>query len=581
MQTTMSGRVRRRRRLAPYIGLLILFCLSAAAAAFAWWSSLPNRAHETPEYMAKAHPIMNNGAWTGDYAIGEGEGLWIPMPLAKELFGDGLRYEAKTESIIMTSDTRVLHFKTGELSATLNSKPFSLSFGAKKADDGTLYLPLAPLRQLFGLNAETAETTGIVSLTEPGLAIQKAEVPAANKKGAQVRSGTGKSHPIVQDLKAGDTLIVWAEENGWYKVQTAAGFLGYMSKRDVSLRGIEETPSGAIEEQDEPYVPWKVTGKRINLTWDAIYSVQPDPAKIGEWTGVNVVSPSWFSLKDGQGNIQSKADAAYSSWARGKGMQVWAMFNNSFEPDRTHEALSSYESRSRMIQQLIAYVRTFRLQGINLDFENVYTKDKDNLIQFVRELTPLMHEQRASVSIDVTPKSNSEMWSAYLDRGRLAQGVDYLILMAYDEHWATSPTSGSVASLPWTESSLSKIIKEDGVRPDQLILGMPFYARLWTEKTDDKGKTVVSSKAIGMDAVAKLVKEKEIKPVLSEETGQYYAEFVEDGALQRIWLENDYSIKARVQLVKKYKLAGAATWNRTFASADIWSVLDKALQSYP
>lgn len=581
MQTTMGGRVRRRRRVAPYLGLLLLFCVSAVAAALAWWSSQPNRAHVTPEYMTKAHPIMNRGEWTGDYALGEGEGLWIPMPLAKELIGDGVRYETETESVILTSDTSVLYFKTGKLNATLNSKPFNMSFGAKKADDGTLYLPLAPLKQLFGLNAETAAASGIVSLTKPEFAIQKAEVPAAHKKGAKLRVGSGKSHAIVQDLKAGAALTVWGEENGWYKVQTADGYIGYMNKRDVSLLGIEQMPSGAVEEQSEPYVPWQVTGKRINLTWDAIYNVMPDPAKIGEWTGVNVVSPSWFSLKDGQGNIQSKADAAYSSWARGKGMQVWAMFSNSFEPDRTHEALSSYESRSRMIQQLIAYVRTFRVQGINLDFENVYTKDKDNLVQFVRELTPLLHEQGVSVSIDVTPKSNSEMWSAFLDRGRLADALDYLILMAYDEYWATSPVSGSVASLPWTESAISKILKEDGVAPGQLILGMPFYARLWTEKTDDSGKTSVSSKALGMDAVAKLIKDNSLKPVLSEETGQYYAEFKKEGALQRIWIENEISVKARVQLIKKYKLAGAATWNRTFASDDIWSVLDKALQSYP
>lgn len=328
-------------------------------------------------------------------------------------------------------------------------------------------------------------------------------------------------------------------------------------------------------------MPWKVTGKRINLTWDAIYNVQPDPTKIGDWNGVNVVSPSWFSLSDGKGNIRSKADAAYSAWARNKGMQVWAMFGNSFEPDMTHEALSSYASRSSMIQQLIAYARTFRVQGINLDFENVYTKDKDNLIQFVRELTPLMHEQGLSVSIDVSPKSNSEMWSAYLDRGRLADAVDYLILMAYDEHWAASPVSGSVASLPWTENAITKILKEDGVAPSQLILGVPFYTRVWTEKTDDNGKVEVSSKAIGMDAVRKLIEDNKLTPALSEETGQHYVEFKANGALQRIWLEDELSVQARVQLVKKYKLAGVASWTRAFAADDIWSVLDKALQSYP
>lgn len=182
MQTTiMGGRGKRRRKMAPILGLLLLFFLSATAVAFAWWSSQPNRAHVKPDYMAKAHPIMSEGDWTGDYALGEGEGIWIPLPLAKELIGDGVRYEAETDSVILTSDTSVLHFKTGKLSATLNAKPFNMSFGAKKAEDGTLYLPFAPLQQLFGLTAVTDADTGIVTLTKPGRAIQKGEAPARGK----------------------------------------------------------------------------------------------------------------------------------------------------------------------------------------------------------------------------------------------------------------------------------------------------------------------------------------------------------------------------------------------------------------
>ncbi len=576
-----SGRRRRHNRTGPFLGLLLLFLLSASAVFVWWWVTQPNKEHETPEYMTNPHPIMLNGEWSKAYALGEGEGLWVPLTLVESMMGDGVRYEAGTESIILTTDKSVLHFKTGTLDATLNSKPFALRFGAKKVKDGTLYLPFAPLKQLFGISTETGGTTGIVTLQTPGQAIQRAVVPKSkNGNGvAQVRSGPKRSFPIVEDLKAGAALSVWGELEGWYKVQSAEGHIGYMRKKDIVLERIDKVPSAA-EENEEPFVPWKLTGKRVNLTWEAVYTAHPDTSKIGDLPGVNVVSPTWFQLLNGAGDIRSKADAGYGAWARGRGLQVWGLFANSFEPERTHAALATYETRSHMIQQLLAYAKTFKLQGINLDFENVYTKDKDNLVQFVRELTPLLHESGLVVSIDVTPKSNSEMWSAFLDRGRLASAVDYLILMAYDEHWASSPQAGSVASLGWTENSIARLVQEDGVPSEKLILGMPFYARQWTEKPDGNGGVKVSSKAIGMNTVAQLLKDKKLKPTLSE-TGQNYVEFQEDGATQKIWIEDATSIQARAALVKKYKLAGAASWTRSFGSDGIWQVLDQALQSYP
>jgi spore germination protein YaaH len=561
--------------------LLFLFFASAAAVFFWFYLQRPNMSHETPEYMSEPHPIMIDGKWSEKAALGEGEGLLIPLEVAQQLLGDGVRYESGTESIILTTATRVLHFKTGTLDATLNSKPFELSFAAKKSEDGDLYLPFAPLKQLFGIQADIGKTSGIVTLHMPGQALQKAQVPDNAKGGeTQLRSGPGRSYPIVEDLPSGAALTIWGEEEGWYKAQSAEGNIGYVSKKSAVLTSIDQVPSAA-EEDEEPFVAWKLTGKRINLTWEAVYTANPDTSAIGDLTGVNVVSPTWFELQNGSGQIGSKADAGYSAWARSKGMQVWGLVSNGFDPERTHKALAGYDTRLKMIRQLLAYAKTFHLQGINIDFESVKTEDKDNLVQFVREMTPLLHEQGLVVSIDVTPKSNSELWSLFLDRKRLAESVDYMIVMAYDEHWASSPESGSVASLPWTENSLVRILQEDGVPKDKLILGMPLYTRIWTEKPNGSGGVDVSSKTLGMDSVQKLIKEKKLTPRLSEDTGQHYVEFQEDGATKKIWIEDETSIRKRAELVKKYGLAGAATWRRGFESSNIWAALDETLQSHP
>jgi len=556
--------------------LLLLFLASASAVVSYWWSQRewPNTNHVTPGYLSSQQPIMLKGEWTGYHALGNGEGLLIPLELGRQLVPDGIYYEEDTESVVLTTKTRVLHFKVGAVDATVNQKPFTLQFAAVKEQD-TVYLPLAPLKELFGLQAEIAASTGIVTLLFPNQALQPAEIVQSRGKPAMLREGPAITYPIVEEMAAGQALRIWGESEGWYRVQSSTGHIGYLAKQDAMLLAAETVPEHV---EPESFVAWQLTGKRLNLTWEAVYNNRPDPNRIGALAGVNVVSPTWFELVDGSGTIRSKADAAYSQYYRSRGVQVWALFSNGFEPEQTEQVLAHYETRLKMIQQLLAYAKTFKLQGINIDFENVKTSDKDNLVQFVREFVPLAHELNLVVSIDVTPKSNSEYWSLFLDRARLGEVVDYMMVMAYDEHWASSPKAGSVSSLGWAENAIRRILEEDRVPPEKLVLGVPLYTRLWTETLDENGEIKVSSKAMGMKAVAEWIAEKNLTPVFSGKTGQNYVEYQEGDKTYKIWIEDEVSMAARMNLAKKYNLAGVASWARAFASDSIWAVMDEHLQ---
>ncbi len=264
-------------------------------------------------------------------------------------------------------------------------------------------------------------------------------------------------------------------------------------------------------------------------------------------------------------------------WAHDNQLQVWALFSNSFDPKITTEALSSYDKRMKMTKQLLGFAQSYGLQGFNIDFENVNVKDKANLVQLMREMTPLLHEQGLTVSMDVTPKSNSGMWSLFYDRKALAQTVDYMMVMAYDEHWGSSPVAGSVASLPWVEKSVSQIIAQDAVPPSKIILGVPFYTRIWTEEPKE-GKTAVTSKAVFMETAAKLINEKQLTPVFQENVKQNYVEYQEEGKTLKIWLEDSRSMKSRIELVNKLNLAGVGSWRRGYELPEIWPVIKDALE---
>jgi len=211
-----------------------------------------------------------------------------------------------------------------------------------------------------------------------------------------------------------------------------------------------------------------------------------------------------------------------------------------------------------------------------MDFENMRTEDSDEYTLLIKELSIKAKEKGLSLSIDVTPINKYSSWSTCYNRKELSKYADYIILMGYDQYWEGSPVSGSVAQLSWVEDSLVKMLEE--VPEDKLILGVPFYTRLWKE-TYENGRTVVTSKALSMADGEKAIKDNNAIKVWDEESGQYYAEYKKDGSLYRIWLEDENSIRLKVKLANKYNIAGVASWRKGFEKPAVWDVIDSVLSA--
>ncbi|WP_114499065.1 glycosyl hydrolase family 18 protein [Fontibacillus phaseoli] len=569
----MHGRRRRKGRGKWWFALILIM---AGAYLFST-QFLPNREHIDPDWIGiYDKPVFMKGELLEGTAIGEGDGLKLPLPIIQSVVDPNIRYEQDSQSVILTTPQKLVLLKTDNKTGKINNKRVTLRFAPEEKNE-VLYLPAHLLEELYGMEIHEDEASGAVIMMKPGEKLEHVSVRESSRKKditIPLREGNSIHSPILKDMNPGTKLRILETVDDWYYVQLYNGYMGYVRQNDTvggESRVVPELAPVLSPAKEK----WQA--KKINMTWEAVYQVAPKPASIGKLPGVNVVSPTWFSLIDGSGNLKSKADPAYVKWAHGQGMQVWGLFSNSFEPELTTKALSTFENRMTTILQMLHYAKLYDLDGINIDYENVHTKDGPNLTQFMRELRPLAMEYGLVVSIDVTPKSNSEMWSAFLDRRALSETVDYIVLMAYDEHWAASPVAGSVASLPWVRSSVTRILEEDDVSPDQLILGIPLYTRVWTE-TVEEGQTKVKSKAIGMKKAQEIIKEKKLTPKLSEETGQNYVEYKEDGALNRIWLEDAESLNRRVDLAQSLGLAGVGTWTRGFASEQAWDVLKEISQ---
>lgn len=546
-----------------------------AGAALAAWLWLPSSVYEPIDYGGKK-PIFYRGELLQAGAAGEKESLKLPLSVIRETVDPDIVYEEASDSVIVTTKDKVVRFKTDLLTATVNEKPVTLRFPVEKLGED-VYVPLEPLKELYGLVVEENPETGALLLRTGGDTLVWGKVVSPRGKPRALRHENSIKSAYAAEVPPNDEVLILGESEGWYRVQLRNGWLGYMSKRDIAFERTETIP---VPEPAKPFIPWKPMGGKINLTWEQVEKKTPNMSGVPRMPGLNVVSPTWFHLADGEGNLKNVADPAYVRWAHGQGLQVWALFSNSFDPKLTTAALSTYDKRMHMTRQLLSFAQLYQLQGINLDFENVSLQDKANLTQFVREMTPLLHEQGLVVSIDVTIKSNSENWSMFYDRPALGEIVDYMMVMTYDEHWAASPKAGSVASLPWVEKGITQIIQEDGVPPSKLVLGVPYYTRIWTETVKD-GKTVVSSRAVGMETIRNLLAQKKLTPTYQESTGQHYVEYKESGNTIKIWIEDATSMKARAELVRKLGLAGIASWKRGLEKPDIWQVIEETLGTRP
>lgn len=310
--------------------------------------------------------------------------------------------------------------------------------------------------------------------------------------------------------------------------------------------------------------------KRINLLWDHVEDDNVDLTAEPKRPGVRVISPTWFSLTDEAGGISSRGSLSYVRAAHARGYDVWALVSNGFNRNRTTKFLANRSARNLFIARMLAYASIYGFDGINIDFENVAVKDARKLTEFVRSLSFAGKSLGLTMSIDVMVPSK---WSACYERKALASIVDYVALMAYDEHWRTSPKAGSTASLPWVESALLKTLHE--VPAKKLLLGIPLYTREWVEGGNQGGKITVKSKTMSMISADLRMAEKGASKRWLPKTGQHYYEYMEGGKRYRVWMEDGRSISLRMRLVNRHNLAGAAFWRKGFEKPHIWELVER------
>lgn len=559
-----------KKKAAPVLVVLILIVLVGAAGV---GSFLINRYKPGTEYMAgneyfnltdeNSVALIQNGELLEEQAVLIGGEPYAAYTYVESQLNSCFYWDEETKGILLTTSGGVQTLLPGDaaVAKTPGGQP-----AVQQESDGKFYISLDVVKEYTDLDYAYYSDPNRVVIRNEWDGVEQATVQSDT---AQVRQKGGIKSLILADVQKGDTLLYLENLDNWCKVMTADGYTGYIQTEDISEPEAIEARTAKKDSYE------RITrDHKINLVWHQSTSTESNDAMAemtAEMTGVNVISPTWFSVTDETGTISSLASADYVKLAHEAGREVWGLIDNFNEAFDETTDLAYASVRSRIIEQLLAEAASCGMDGINVDFENLKEAGIPHYLQFLRELTSAAHAQNLVVSVD-TPVPQA--YTMYYQRGEQARFVDYMIVMAYDEHFAGSEEAGSVSSLPFVQQAVEEMTR---VMPaDQVICGIPFYTRVWTEKF---GQSAITSEVLGMDGAKNYAKENQMTETWDASLGQNVATVETSDARYTIWMEDEQSMEEKLKVIQSADLAGVAEWKLGFECADVWSLISKYIET--
>jgi spore germination protein YaaH len=477
-------------------------------------------------------------------------------------------WDVKEKTLVYTTATDKIKVKLDQKTYSLSGKKKKVDYTIawKEDDSDDVYINLKFVKLFTDITYETYQDPGRVVIYND---FSEEYTYATVEEEVNMRAEGDKESGIMRTIAPGEEFTVFEQGVKWTKIATEDGLLGYVPTQKLNIERTELVDTGfeapeytSIQYEDKISLAWhQVNGAAGNTTLSEY---------MANVKGVNVISPTWFTLTDTQGNIECYATQDYVDQAHAMGLKVWALIDD-FSIDDTgtrciRSVIPRTSRRERLIKQLMAYVKEYDIDGINVDFEYINSDNGENYIQFLRELSVECRKAGVVLSVDNYVAS---AWTIHYDRKEQSILCDYLIIMGYDEHTSGSEEAGSVASLSFVRNGIESTIEEVG-SSDKIINAVPFYTRAWYENANGG----LSSEAIGMQTAEDAIAAAGAAKNWSEEDGQYYCEFQSGTSTCKIWLEDAKSIGVKLDLMKEYNLAGAAYWKLSFETADIWDVVE-------
>ncbi len=488
--------------------------------------------------------------------------IYMSMADIKNFFDIYIYEDKDNNQIITTSDKKVATIKFDSKTININGADKQIYATIKKEND-IIYLPISEMTDVYDIEINKIEKTNRIVIDS----LNRVQKKAYATKKLKIKHKPTAFSLTIEKVKKSNWVYYFSSENGWAKVRTEDGIVGYIKENSLTnFVTVRETMDDVKQ----------INGK-VNLVWDyySEYSKAPDRANT-TIDGINVVSPSFFSINN-KGEFEEnvgKEGEEYLKWAKNNGYKVWPMVANAGTDMTkvTSEIMNDYNKRTELIEKIVNVCVKYKLDGINIDFENMKKEDAQMFSRFIIELTPRIKEMGMVTSVDVTAPDGADNWSLCFDRNVIGHVADYIVFMAYDQYGSASTKPGTTAGYNWIETNLKKFIETEEIETEKIILGIPFYTRMWADRN---GK--ITSKVVDMNKIDDTLPEG-IDKKWDESLKQYYVEYTDDEGTQRkMWIEDEKSIQEKLSLISTYNLGGVAAWEKDRETENMWTIIKESL----
>ena len=418
------------------------------------------------------------------------------------------------------------------------------------------------IKEIYNIKCEYDKETNTISVDK----LNTSDIPL-NYNEVRLYNSLSTKSEVLDVLNTNNTVTVYTDSlkhNRWYKVKSDDGKIGYIEKAAVTVK------DDSSDDKDEDEQANSEDTEKLIMFWQYGSSLKTLGDKI---EGVNVVMPTWYAISDDQGSVEINYNEDYYNKAKANGYQIWPIITNGIDNkdlDRkqvTSEIMNDEQKRENLIRNIVDIIKNNKLDGINIDFEGMLEEDKYMYTQFLRELYPMVKETGAKLSVDI-------YFTSYIDRQGVGKACDYVMLMGYDQRGNWSKEAGSISEINWVDKNIASLIQDSNIPSSKIILGVPFYTRLWIESSSGE----LSTKVYTMNDTQDFLSKYNLTPTMDNVSGQNYIAMKDGDDLWRLWIEDADSISKRADIVTKYNLAGITAWQKGYETDDIWSLLNEKLK---
>lgn len=295
---------------------------------------------------------------------------------------------------------------------------------------------------------------------------------------------------------------------------------------------------------------------------------------------LSTVGPWWYApTATGEVVVQHEGhtdiNPAFVSAIQDQGRKVMPSIANhrsgEWDLDVVGQILGDEDRTAAHVEEITELVVDNGYDGIQIDYENLEARDRDAFSTFVRDLGQALdaHDKTLAVAVHAkTSDAGDGEHNQAQDYAAIARGAHQVHIMTYDHHWDESPP-GPVAPLPWVQDVIEYALTQ--MAADRIVLGIGLFGYDWGGSQTADGLT--------LEEVEKRKRRYEGAVGWDHSSQAPWFRYSADGVDHELWYENADSVRAKLELVDRYDLAGAFIWRLGGSqSDDVWDTLRRQLR---